>query len=160
MDEKTITLIKDMIGLDMAAASAYELCAEKCQDEEIRGKFNEFMGDHLRHVQELSECVRREGIEPPAELDAKGVVIQGYTMLSALEDRTAVLAMRGNEELTNESYMSALQMEMPGEVKEVFLRAFEDERRHLGWIRGAIKARGWDHEPTEVKEIVEHAKAA
>jgi competence protein ComEA len=160
MDEKIITCLCELIALDLAAAVSYEFAAGVCKDGEIRSKLLEFKEEHERHVRDLSEHVRRAGQQPPDKIDAKGAFIQGYTQLSAQEDRTAVLAMRGNEELTNNAYASAVAAGVPGELKDLILRNFEDERRHMTWIRGAILLRGWDVEQPEIREMAEGARKA
>lgn len=111
-------------------------------------------------MRELGEHVRKAGKEPPSELDTRGVIIQVFTTLSAQEDRTAVLAMRGNEELSNSAYASALQAEMPEEVRSLVAANFEDERRHMRWLRGAILDRGWDTEQPEIREVAAEVRKA
>lgn len=153
MDEKIIQCLNELIALDLACAAAYEVARGVCKDEEIQGKFSEFQEDHLRHVRELGEHIRSAGFEPPSELDTKGVIIQGFTSLASQEDRTAVLAMRGNEELSNNAYASALQAGLPEEIRALVAANFEDERRHMHWIRGAVVLRGWDVEQPELREL-------
>jgi len=160
MDEKVITFINDLIALDLACAAAYEVSAKACKDQEIRNKLLEFKGDHDRHVSELSEVVRDMGGEPIERIDAKGALIQGYTMLSSQEDRTAVLAMKGNEELSNNAYASALQANLPREIRAMVMRNFEDERRHMTWLRGAVIVRGWDVEQPEIRQLAEQVRKA
>ncbi|UQA55419.1 DUF2383 domain-containing protein [Polyangium aurulentum] len=160
MDDKVITFINDLIALDLACAAAYAVSAKACKDQEIRNKLLEFKGDHDRHVSELSEVVRDMGGEPIERIDAKGMLIEGYTMLSSQEDRTAVLAMKGNEELSNNAYASALQANLPNEIREMVMRNFEDERRHMTWLRGAVIVRGWDVEQPEIRQLAEQVRKA
>jgi len=152
MDNTILECLAQLIELDIACAAAYEVAAGVCRDEEIKGKFDEFRGDHERHVSELGEIVRSEGYEPAAEMDAKGAIIKAFTMLAAQEERTAVLAMRGNEELSNNAYASALQADLPEEVRELVLANFQDERRHMAWMRNTVVLRGWDVEQPEIRE--------
>jgi uncharacterized protein (TIGR02284 family) len=152
MDETVINLINNLVALDLACAAAYETAAGVCKDEKIQGKLTEFKNDHDRHVRELSEVVKQAGKEAPSDLDAKGVIIKGFTMLSAQEDRTAVLAMRGNEELSNNAYASALKAELPIEIRDMVQANFDDERRHMSWIREAALERGWDAEQPEIRD--------
>ncbi|MDI1446837.1 ferritin-like domain-containing protein [Polyangium sp. 6x1] len=160
MEEKIIQCLNELIELDLACIAAYEIARAVSRDEEIQGKFSEFQEDHLRHVRELSEHVRRAGVTPPTELDTKGLVIRGFTMLASQEDRTAVLAMRGNEELSNNAYASALQAGLPEEIRSLVASNFEDERRHMSWIRGAVLLRGWDVEQPEIRELSAEARGA
>ncbi|MRG91453.1 DUF2383 domain-containing protein [Polyangium spumosum] len=160
MDEKIIPCLNELIALDLACAAAYEVACGVCKDEEIKGKLSEFQEDHLRHARELGEHVRRANQEPPSGLDTKGIIIHGFTTLASQEDRTAVLAMRGNEELSNNAYASALQAGLPEELQGLVQANFEDERRHMRWIRGAIVLRGWDVEQPELRELSEEAQGA
>jgi len=158
MDEKIIQCLVELVALDLACAAAYEVARGVCKDEEIQGKFSEFREDHLRHVAELGEHVRRAGFDPPSELDTKGIIIQGFTSLASQEDRTAVLVMRGNEELSNNAYASAMQAGLPEEIFALVAANFEDERRHMRWMRGAVVLRGWDVEQPEMRELAAEAQ--
>jgi rubrerythrin len=157
MDQNTMTMILNVIELDLAAAEAYRLAADACVNVDLKKQLVAFGADHERHVGELSDWVRAQGGEPATELGDVGNIIVGYTKLSSQEDRTAVLAMRGNEELTNGTYASALRGEAPDDLKRVLERGFEDERRHIAWIREAILSRGWDQEPAELREALKAA---
>ncbi|TKD01053.1 ferritin-like domain-containing protein [Polyangium fumosum] len=160
MDEKIIQCLNELIALDLACSAAYEVACGVCRDEEIKGTFSAFREDHLRHVRELGEHVRSAGIEPPSELDTKGVIVQGFTTLASQEDRTAVLSMRGNEELSNNAYASALRAGLPEEIRALVAANFEDERRHMSWIRGTVLLRGWDVEQPEIRELAAEARGA
>ncbi len=160
MDENIIQCLHELVALDLACVAAYEVARNVSRDEEIRGKFSEFQEDHRRHVRELGEHIRRAGMEAPSELDTNGVIIQGFTTIASQEDRTAVLAMRGNEELSNNAYASALMAKLPEEVRSLVAANFEDERRHMAWIRGSILLRGWDVEQPEIREVAAEARRA
>lgn len=152
MDESAITCLNQLIALDLACAASYEAACAVCKEDEIRDKLAEFKNDHDRHVRDLSKFVTQAGKEAPSDLDAKGVVIKGFTMLSAQEDRSAVLTMRGNEELSNSAYASALQADLPDDVRNVVMANFEDERRHIAWLRQAVLDRSWDVEQPEIRQ--------
>jgi rubrerythrin len=158
MDDKVIECLAELTRLDFACAAAYEVAAGVCKDEEIRSKLEEFQADHMRHTRDLGEVVRRAGKEPPSDIDAKGAIIKAFTTLSAQEDRTAVLAMRGNEELSNEAYASAIFAGLPDEVMDLVRANFEDERRHMSWMRNTIVVRGWDVEQPEIRQAASTAQ--
>lgn len=157
MNESVISLICNLVALDRACAAAYEAACGVCKDEQIQAKLTEFKEDHERHVRELSEVVKQAGQQAPMDLDAKGVVIKGFTMLSAQEDRTAVLAMRGNEELSNGAYASALKADLPTEILDMVQANFDDERRHMAWLRDTVLLRGWDVEQPEIRDVAVEA---
>lgn len=146
MNDKTIDVINGQIQLDLDAITAYEDAISACDSQEITAELALFRGDHERHVRNLSEMVRLLGGEPTTNTDLKGVFIHGFTKLTSRSDRSALLAMRANEELTNRSYKAALERDLPDDVRALFERNLADEQRHLAWIKDAIAARAWDRE--------------
>lgn len=146
-----MTLVGNLIALDLAAAAAYGLAIDVCSTPDLKKQLRGFQSDHERHVRELSGWMSENGGTAPAELVEAGEIITGYTRLSSLEDRTALLAMRGNEEITNGTYASLLRAELPDDLRPIVERGFEDERRHIGWIREEIRIQGWDQEPRDAR---------
>jgi competence protein ComEA len=153
MDERALEPILGLILLDLAAVEAYEIAVSACALREAKSTLQSFREDHARHATELSEWARSQGVEPPTELDPSGVTIRDYTDLACEEDRTAILAMMGNEELTNEAYASAMRARVPPEALAIIERGFADERRHAAWLRAFVKQNGWDAEPEEIREL-------
>jgi uncharacterized protein (TIGR02284 family) len=147
MDEEAITTLNDLIHLDVDAIQAYRHAIDACDTVEIKEKLSEFMGDHERHVRDLRDAVRSLGSEPEEGRDLKGFFIEGFTAIVSQGDRSALLAMRGNEELTNRRYDAARSADVPESVRPVIERNYEDEVRHLAWIKEAISSRAWDTEP-------------
>jgi uncharacterized protein (TIGR02284 family) len=139
MAAKPIELMNDQIHLDRDAVKAYEEAIKACENAEIRKNLSVFQGDHERHVRELSLCVREYGGTPAEHTDIKGFFIAGFTKVASRGDRSALLAMLGNEELTNRSYEAALEHDLPDDVQALFRRNLSDERRHLAWIKEAIQ---------------------
>jgi competence protein ComEA len=144
----------------MAAVEAYRLSAGVSVTEEFKTQLGTFQSDHERRTRELSEWMRTQGEEPPAGLGDTGEIIRRYTELSSQEDRSAILAMRGNEELTNSAYASALRADLPEDLRKIVEAGFEDERRHISWIRETIRLHAWDREPPELREALGEVKAA
>ncbi|AUX45134.1 uncharacterized protein SOCE26_066150 [Sorangium cellulosum] len=130
-----------LLLLDMAAVEAYAVALRACRAPDIKKQLDSFRQDHERHVRDLSRAL---GVEPPGQPDERGVSILRYTELSAREDRTALVAMRGNEELTNDAYASALAGELPEELRQLVEANWQDERRHIRWITEEIRTRGWE----------------
>ena len=133
--------ITALVLLDMSAAEAYGVALGACKAPELKKQLASFREDHVRHVRELSAAL---GVPAPDQPDERGVAIQRYTELSAREDRTALVAMRGNEELTNDAYASALASELPDEIRRLVEANWQDERRHIRWITEEIRTRGWE----------------
>ncbi|WP_437927054.1 helix-hairpin-helix domain-containing protein [Sorangium sp. So ce291] len=140
-DMAALERIIGLILLDMAAVEAYRVAIDACKTPEIRRQLEAFRGDHERHARELSDAL---GASLPEQPDERGQCIQRYTELSAREDRTALVAMRGNEELTNDAYASALASDLPDDVRRMVEANWQDERRHIRWINEEIRTRGWE----------------
>jgi uncharacterized protein (TIGR02284 family) len=145
MAKDIVSELNELIKLDRGAIRAYEQAIEACQTEVVREKLREFQGDHERHVSDLSAHVRVLGGTPEERRDFKGMLIEGFTAITSQGDHSALLAMRGNEELTNRKYASALEVEeLTGEVRTTVERNYHDEERHLAWIKDALDQRIWE----------------
>lgn len=144
IDPSVVEQITALLLLDQAAIEAYEIAIRACKAADINRQLKQFRDDHQRHVSELSEALVSVGAAPPEQPDERAQCIRSYTMMSALEDRTALVAMRGNEELTNGAYASALASELPDTLRQLVEANFRDERRHIQWITEEIRTRGWD----------------
>ncbi len=142
----TIEIMNDKIQLDLDAIVAYDEAIAACENIEIRSRLAEFRTDHERHVQDLSETVVRYGGQPKRTRDFKGFVIEGFTKVASRGDRSALQAMRGNEELTNRSYEAALKDNLPADVRALLEKNLADERRHLAWIKDALDQKLWERE--------------
>jgi uncharacterized protein (TIGR02284 family) len=137
--------LNDLIKLDVDAVHAYDQAIEACVIDEVRDRLTEFRGDHDRHIRDLSAQVRALGAEPEVRRDWKGFFIEGFTAIASQGDHSALLAMRGNEELTNRTYERALDMQdLTPEVRSLLERNFSDEQRHLSWIKNQLDARVWE----------------
>jgi rubrerythrin len=143
-DAGAISTLHDLIHLDSDAIQAYRHAVDACETAEIRARLSEFMADHERHVRDLRAAVRSLGSEPPEGRDLKGFFIEGFTAIASQGDRSALFAMRGNEELTNRRYDDARSAGLPGNVQLLIERNYEDEARHLAWIKEAISSHAWD----------------
>jgi uncharacterized protein (TIGR02284 family) len=143
MDTKIVDKLNELIQLDTDAVLAYQQAIDACEVSEIASKLRSFQDDHQRHIGDLAELVRAAGGEPMIKRDLKGFLIEGFTAIMSRGDRSALVAMLGNEELTTTIYRAALEAKMPNEAREVVERNFQDEQRHLAWIKDAIAARLW-----------------
>ncbi|WP_437287710.1 helix-hairpin-helix domain-containing protein [Sorangium sp. So ce406] len=140
-DMTALEQIVGLILLDMAAAEAYRVAIAACTTPEIKRQLEAFRGDHERHARELSDAL---GASLPDQPDERGQCIRRYTELSAREERSALVAMRGNEELTNDAYASALGSDLPDDVRRMVEANWQDERRHIRWINEEIRTHGWE----------------
>jgi uncharacterized protein (TIGR02284 family) len=143
-NKEVIELLNDLIRLDVDALHAYSQAIDACKHAEIRGKLSEFRADHERHVENLSGEVQSLGGTPDVRKDLKGFLIEGFTAIASRGDRSALLAMRGNEEVTTRTYQQALEKDLPAGVVAAVTNNFADERRHLAWIKSAIDRKLWE----------------
>ncbi|HYR20031.1 MAG TPA: ferritin-like domain-containing protein [Myxococcales bacterium] len=140
-----IRAVQDLIHLDMDAIKAYEQAIKACDHETVAAQLRSFQGDHQRHVNDLSEELRKLGEQPDVRTDIKGFFIEAFTAVTAHGTKSALLAMRGNETLTTARYKAALDLQdLPDSTKEVIRKNYADEQRHLQWIKMALDQKIWE----------------
>ncbi len=139
---KLIDKLNDLIALDYDAVNAYESAIKRINSQQIREPLRQFQADHERHIRDLSAVVSQMGGKPRQRPDSKGFFIQAFTAVtSMMGDRAALMAMRGNEQLTNRTYDKALVDSVwPQSVRELIERNRDDERRHLAFVEQALEA--------------------
>jgi uncharacterized protein (TIGR02284 family) len=141
--------LNDLIRLDLDAMGAYEAAIASCEQAAIKSSLQAFRRDHLRHVRDLSDAVVKMGGEPARHRDLRGILMLGFTKLASRGDQSALLAMRGTEELTNRVYASALDGELESDARKIVERNYQDEQRHLSWIKDAVAKRIWEERPRQ-----------
>ena len=144
MAKDIIGVLNELIQLDRNAIAAYDQAIEACEHAHVKNTLTGFKGDHERHVVDLSAQVTALGGIPEKTRDLKGKLIEGFTAITSIGDQSALLAMRGNEELTNRKYAAALKEALPAEAQIIVERNHDDERRHLAWIKDSLARRIWE----------------
>src|SRR5690606_21954641 len=98
MNEKeTIEKLNDLIKLDFDAVNAYEEAIKRIDLNEVGMRLREFQGDHRRHIDDLSECVRRLGGTPENKPSIKGFFLKQMTSISSsMGNEQALKAMQAN----------------------------------------------------------------
>jgi rubrerythrin len=137
--------LRSLAQLDVDAIGTYEAAIARVKEQLVRERLSEFRVDHVRHVQDLNVFIRERGGEP-VELrpDLKGAVMKGMTAItSMMGTEAALVAMLGNEELTNRAYELALGFEWSPQVRQLIEKNRKDEERHLAWIKDAVRLRPW-----------------
>lgn len=131
-----ISLLNDLIQLDHDAVAAYRAAIERLDNAAFRSRLEEFLGDHERHVRELTALVREMGGDPAKKGDMKQILTKGKVVIGNLSgDKGILQAMRSNEDETNQRYEKALTTEnLPPRIFELLDRNLADERRHRAWI--------------------------
>ncbi len=139
--------LTDLTQLDIDAVHAYKQALDNITDDEIYRNISSFREDHIRHVEQLSILIRTYGEEPPEfTKDFKGYFIEGFTSLRSLTGtKGALKAMETNEILTNNTYKKALEEDgeedLPTEVVELLRRNYDDEKRHLDYIKTVLESK-------------------
>jgi uncharacterized protein (TIGR02284 family) len=146
MNEKVISILNDLIQLDIDAVHGYGQAIDNIEDTVVRGRLLEFQNDHERHIRELSQVVRDQGGTPiEHKRDFKGFLIEGMTAIrSATGTKGALKAMKTNELLTNRKYDKALEEALPPRARDLVLRNRDDERRHLQYIESCLAGKSVD----------------
>lgn len=132
--------LNKLIQLDYDAAQTYKLALEHVDDPAARSDLMTFLGDHERHVMELTMIIRDLGGTPIAvHRDFKGVLLEGMTRLRSRSGTLGALrAMRMNERLTNRVYDREASIYMPPIAQAIVFENLTDERRHLAAIEAHI----------------------
>lgn len=146
MNEKeTIEKLNDLIKLDFDAVNAYEEAIKRIDLNEVGMRLREFQSDHRRHIDDLSECVRRLGGTPENKPSIKGFFLKQMTSISSsMGNEQALKAMQANETLTNKTYASAIKENWPANVRPVIEKNYQDEQRHLNQIKEWVDRRVWE----------------
>jgi rubrerythrin len=104
-------------------------------DESIRAQLEEFAEEHRRHFDVLNALLEREGevrVAPPA---SGAPVLAGIMQLAGpLGADVIVVALLGNEQLTNLGCDAALAYEWDDATEAMLERFAADEQRHLAWL--------------------------
>lgn len=126
----------NLIELDYDAVEAYEAAIARLDDASSRSTMASFKDDHNRHIRELGNFVRQQGGEVPSKGDFKRVLTKGKVVIGEiLGDRGVLMAMKSNEDDTNQAYERAsVRDDLTPEVKQTIDRGLADERRHRAWI--------------------------
>ena len=88
----SISSVQDLIHLDMDAIKAYEQAIKACEHENVASQLRSFQADHQRHVQELSDEMRKLGEQPKVTTDIKGFFIEKFTAITSMGTRSALMA--------------------------------------------------------------------
>lgn len=138
--KQVISDLSDLIELDYDAIAAYQSAIERLDKADYKAKLTEFMGDHKRHVEELSQAVRGEGGTPPTEGDAMKILTKGKVVIAGLMGDAAILkAMRANEAVTNKKYEDAVEAGYGEQIQTILSQGLADERRHRDWLLATLE---------------------
>lgn len=138
--KQIITDLNDLMEVDYDAIAAYQSAIERLDNADYKAKLTEFMGDHKRHIEELSKVVRDEGGTPPTEGDAMKILTKGKVVIAGLVgDETILKAMNANEKVTNTKYEDAVEAGYAEQIQSLLHKGLSDERRHKEWIETTLE---------------------
>jgi uncharacterized protein (TIGR02284 family) len=134
--DQIVKHLNSLIGLDYDAVEAYEAAIARLSNPMEKEKLRAFMGDHQRHIVELTPLVVEQGGTPADRADIKKVLAKGKVVLAGLVgDRLVLEAMKSNEETSTRTYRKASsEPGLPAHVRALLERNLQDEQRHLAWI--------------------------
>lgn len=143
MNSKIIKVLTDLMQLDIDATYAYEQALKQIDDKTIYKNIDQFLNDHLQHIDELNLMIKKFGGNPPERSkDFKGYIIEGFTAIRSLTGTLGALnAMEGNEKITNNNYKDAIDAnpDFPENVVILLKENYADEQRHLNYIQSTLK---------------------
>ncbi|HAR42860.1 MAG TPA: ferritin [Bdellovibrionales bacterium] len=146
-NEKIIKELHALRQLDIDAVNAYDEAIKKISNLEVSEQLASFKLDHERHISDLGIALQKLGDTSWADrkADLKGLLIEGFTKLrSSTGTEGALKAMRMNEQLTNRNYKDAHALDFPADIRSLIAANYEDEKRHLKYIEGAIDNEAWE----------------
>ena len=150
-----LEMLATLARLDLEAALAYEGAARVAKDRDIAHQAGAFAKDHRRHVAELNRLLEARGAEGVEEGAASTPLLAGLMQVAGpLGEDVIVVALLGNEQLTNLGYDAALAYEWDAALEQL-LRGFQaDEERHLAWLAERHDAMGL-HAPEGERPLME-----
>ena len=126
--------------MDFAAAKAYEQALGRVEfANDLRSHFVDFKNDHDRHIEVFAKKIRSLGHDPsPLEPSGDYLVrdLPAGTQVNNFED--VIKALYAIELTTNKHYHEALKLPLPYEYRDMFERNYQDEQRHLAYLKIAV----------------------
>lgn len=132
--------LNELLELDYDAVEAYQAAIDRLETPGHISKLTEFMGDHKRHITELTELLKKENKKPSTGPSGKQWLTKGKVVLANLVgEKTILSAMHSNEEDTNTAYntMNDRTDKWPDSVS-IISKGLEDERRHKAWLESIL----------------------
>lgn len=126
-----------LVRIDLDAVRAYTQAIDNVADNAIREMLTAFRADHERHIEALTAELSRRGRQAPQTAHFGGFALAGFTGVAAgVAPAGALMAMQGNEVVTNQAYQMALGADdLPDDLRHLLEKHLDDERRHLRTIR-------------------------
>lgn len=136
-------VIIDLLELEYDAIDAYQLAIKKVTDLKCKSALDEFLLDHERHVSEIKSFYLNKFDLPKSGDLIKGIMAKMKVAIGNItgSDINILRAMLDNEKDTNTAYDRVVKHpQLPLEIKEIFVKAFQDEQKHKKWLEDYIEA--------------------
>ncbi|MGQ3888588.1 ferritin-like domain-containing protein [Legionella sp. CNM-1927-20] len=127
----------ELCELDYDAIEAYEAAINLLEKEGHIKKMEEFKEDHQRHVEEISNLLRKHQAKVPDGPSPKSFLTQGKVVLvNLMGDRAILQAMLTNEQDTNTAYERLNKYKDKWkDAVTILKRGLSDEKKHKRWIQ-------------------------
>ncbi len=135
--------LKSLVELEYDAVEAYDAALNRLDNKEYKMSVASFMEDHMRHIKEVSELLKKHNEASPSGPSlAKQWITKGKVVLGNLVGDTAILmALRSNEIDTNTAYERLkIHEHIWSDAKEIVTRGLLDEHRHKKWLESVLDA--------------------
>lgn len=144
-NREMIEYLSSLMKLDFDAAKTYEAAIQKIGDAQINGRMQNFLDDHMRHVENLSDIIARLGGTPPEQSSGiRGLFLSGATSLQGLTGTGGALkALQSEEKLINKTYNDAVHQGFPYEIRKTLDANFRDEQLHIEYINSTLENKSW-----------------
>ncbi len=130
-----IEVLTTLARLDLEAALAYDVAANASHERDLRQTLGRFRDDHLRHVDDLNRLLRGRGGPELGRSEKTELLLRPLARVAAAFGPIAVvMTLLNDEQITNETYELALELEWDDDVQRVLERNLSDEQRHLSWL--------------------------
>ncbi|MFN8770297.1 MAG: hypothetical protein ACK5Z5_04980 [Neisseriaceae bacterium] len=130
-----------LLELEYDATEAYRLAVKKLSNTICKVTINEFLSDHERHIKEI-KIHYSDKLDLPDSADLiKGSMAKLKVLIGDITDSdiNILRAMLDNEKDTNTAYERVVNHSgIPDTMKGVFIRAYDDEKRHKKWLEDYI----------------------
>jgi hypothetical protein len=144
-DATIVAELNDLLQLDHDAVAAYDLAISQLVDPSLKATLTGYLGDHQRHITELTAVIARLG-GVPVQLSHQptGAFKLAVQALGAVGgDRETLLAFRTNERQARDKYARAAALTtLPADALDVARRGAADEARHYDWAVRSLHALG------------------
>jgi hypothetical protein len=133
--------LNELLELDYDAVEAYQAAIHRLNNADYKSKLSEFMGDHAKHVNEITALLKKHNKRYATKPSGKQWLTKGKVILADLISEDSVLsAMLTNENDTNVAYtrMNERTDKWPDAI-DIIKNGLQDEKRHKLWLKSVTE---------------------